>query len=223
MPYPPQAGYDQQFGAPAAGYQPQKTNTMAILGLVFAFVFSPLGILFSAIGLSQIKKRREGGRGLAIAGLVVSIVFLLLGVLLFVFALAVADEVSKTGTASAAQLEEPVSDEPAAGGTAADLAGVASACEVVMPAMINMETDMAAVTTPEEYAAVITEMRGTLESAAAASADELFIADVQLLSDDLQETADVVAAGEDPTYMESALAEDGAQVGTTCELAGWTE
>jgi hypothetical protein len=131
--------------------------------------------------------------------------------------------VSKTARASAAQLEEPVSDEPLAGGTAADLAGVASACEVVMPAMINMEADMTAVTTPEEYAAVITQVRTTIEGAAAASADELFIADVQLLSDDLQETADVVAAGEDPTYMESALAEDGAQVGTTCELAGWTE
>ena len=222
-PYPPQAGYDQQSGAPAAGYQPQKTNTMAILGLVFAFVFSPLGIVFSAIGLSQIKKRREGGRGLAIAGLVLSIVFLLLSILVVVFALAVADEVAKTGAATAAPLDEPIVEEQVSGGTGGGLEGVAAACEVIMPAMINMETDMAAVTTPEEYAAVITEMWGTLESAAATTADEMFIADVQLLSDDLQETAAVVAAGEDPTYMGSALAEDGAQVGTTCAQAGWTE
>ena len=49
---------------------------MAILGLIFAFVFSPLGIVFSAIGLGQTKQRGERGRGLAIAGLILSIVML---------------------------------------------------------------------------------------------------------------------------------------------------
>jgi branched-subunit amino acid permease len=212
-PYPPQPGYDPQPGFPAGGYQPQKTNTMAILGLIFAFVFSPLGIVFSAVGLSQIKKRREGGRGLAIAGLVLSIVFVLVGIALFAFVIAVADEVADQTTVSAAPLDSP----------AENLEGVAAACEVIMPAMANLETDMAAVTTPEEYTAVITELRGTMESAAAASAEEMFIADVQLLSDDLQEASDVVAAGEDPTYLESALAEDSDQVAATCDLAGWTE
>ncbi|MET0765803.1 MAG: DUF4190 domain-containing protein [Blastococcus sp.] len=213
-PYPPQAGYDQQPGSPGAGFQPQKTNTMAILGLVFAFVFSPLGLVFSAVGLSQIKKRREGGRGLAIAGLVLSILFLLVSIFLFVVVLAAAEEVAKTtATATTAAEEEPVEN----------LEGVAAACDVVMPAMINMETDMAAVTTPEEYAAVITQVRTTIEDAAAASGDELFVADVQTFSDDLQETSDAVAAGEDPTYMEDALAAGGGQLGTTCATAGWTE
>ena len=54
---------------------------MAILGLVFAFVFSPLGIVFSAIGLKQIKQRREGGRGLALAGLILSIIFMVIGII----------------------------------------------------------------------------------------------------------------------------------------------
>ena len=57
---------------------------MAILGLVFAFVFSPLGIVFSAIGLKQIKERREGGRGLALAGLILSIIFVVLGILIVI-------------------------------------------------------------------------------------------------------------------------------------------
>ncbi|UCD20634.1 MAG: DUF4190 domain-containing protein [archaeon] len=51
----------------------QGTNTMAILGLIFAFVFSILGLIFSIIALNQIKKSGEKGHGLAIAGLIISI------------------------------------------------------------------------------------------------------------------------------------------------------
>src|SRR4051812_19218551 len=86
QPAPP-PGYPSEqpaYGQP--GYQPQKTNTMAILGLVFAFVFSPLGIVFSAIGLKQIKQRREGGRGLALAGVIISIISVVLGILFLVLA-----------------------------------------------------------------------------------------------------------------------------------------
>ena len=50
------------------------TNVFAILGFIFAFVLSPLGIVFSAIGLGKAKKG-YGQKGLAVAGLVVSIVF----------------------------------------------------------------------------------------------------------------------------------------------------
>ena len=64
---------------------PRSTNTMAILSLVFAFIFAPLGIVFGAIGLNQIKKSGEEGKGLAIAGLVTSSVFTLIGLLYIVF------------------------------------------------------------------------------------------------------------------------------------------
>lgn len=58
-------------GAPQAGYAyPARTNTMAVLSLVFAFVFSPLAIVFGHVGLSQLRLTGEQGRGLAIAGLV---------------------------------------------------------------------------------------------------------------------------------------------------------
>lgn len=54
---------------------PARTNGMAIAGFVCAFLCSPLGIVFSAIGMSQTSKDpSQGGRGLAIAGLIISIV-----------------------------------------------------------------------------------------------------------------------------------------------------
>jgi peptidyl-prolyl cis-trans isomerase B (cyclophilin B) len=78
-PPPPYGGYPPPPQGPYAGYygypqypQPQSTNAMAIVSLVCAFLFAPLGILFGHISLSQIKKTGEEGRGLAIAGLVIS-------------------------------------------------------------------------------------------------------------------------------------------------------
>ena len=69
---------------PQAGYPVPPTNTMAILALVFAFVFAPLGIVFGIIGRRQIDRTGEGGRGLATAGLVVGLVFTAIAVLYIV-------------------------------------------------------------------------------------------------------------------------------------------
>jgi peptidyl-prolyl cis-trans isomerase B (cyclophilin B) len=66
--YPPQGAYAGYYGYP----QPQPTNSLAIVSLVCAFLFAPLGIVFGHISLSQIKKTGEEGRGLAVAGLVIS-------------------------------------------------------------------------------------------------------------------------------------------------------
>jgi hypothetical protein len=52
-----------------------QTNTMAILSLVFAFVFWPLGIVFGHLARKQIRQTGEGGAGLAKAGLILSYVF----------------------------------------------------------------------------------------------------------------------------------------------------
>jgi hypothetical protein len=48
---------------------------MAILSLVFAFVFAPLGIVFGHIAKRQIQERNEDGGGLATAGLVLGYIF----------------------------------------------------------------------------------------------------------------------------------------------------
>ena len=73
---PPYGAYPPppQYGHPTGYYgypQPQPTNAMAIMSLVCALLFAPLGIVFGHISLSQIKRTGEEGRGLAIAGLVI--------------------------------------------------------------------------------------------------------------------------------------------------------
>ncbi|MDL5159598.1 DUF4190 domain-containing protein [Actinomycetospora termitidis] len=60
--------------------QPTGTNVMAILAIVFAFLFSPLGIVFGIIGRRQTRRTGQSGRGLATTGLVLSIVFLVFGI-----------------------------------------------------------------------------------------------------------------------------------------------
>jgi hypothetical protein len=71
--------------------EPAKTNSYAQAGMICGilsvvccccgFPFGVLGLVFSLIGLSQIKANPHmyGGRGMAIAGLILSIVSLMLG------------------------------------------------------------------------------------------------------------------------------------------------
>jgi hypothetical protein len=63
---PPGPYYTPVVVAPSA-----TTNTMAILALVFAFVFAPLGIVFGHMGRKQIRERGEQGDGLALAGMII--------------------------------------------------------------------------------------------------------------------------------------------------------
>ena len=62
--------------------EPAETNGLAIAGLILAFVFPPLGLIFSILGLKKAKKSGGSGSGLAVAGLVISIVLIVLGALL---------------------------------------------------------------------------------------------------------------------------------------------
>ncbi|SDY05126.1 protein of unknown function [Micromonospora pattaloongensis] len=75
----PQQGYPQNpYGAPGypvPGAQPTGTNTMAILSLVFAFVFSPAGIVLGHLAKKQIRQTGEQGDQLATWGLVLSYIF----------------------------------------------------------------------------------------------------------------------------------------------------
>lgn len=60
------------------------TNTMAVLSLVFAFLFWPLAILFGHMARKQIARTGEGGRGLATAGLILGYIGVAFVVLLIV-------------------------------------------------------------------------------------------------------------------------------------------
>jgi hypothetical protein len=76
QPYSPQG-----YGQPAYGQQPYPyapvptTNTMAILALVFAFVFAPAAIVLGHVAKKQIRRTGEQGEGLATAGLWLGYIF----------------------------------------------------------------------------------------------------------------------------------------------------
>jgi hypothetical protein len=74
----------------------RSTNVMAILALVFAFVFSPLGIVFGAIAKKQIAQTGEQGMGPAKAGFWLGIGFTVLSVVWFVFVLVLAANAGTT-------------------------------------------------------------------------------------------------------------------------------
>lgn len=69
------------------GPVPARTNTMAVLAVVFAFVFPVLGIVFGAIARRQIPRTGEQGATLARVGFVLGIVFTAVSVVLAVLAI----------------------------------------------------------------------------------------------------------------------------------------
>jgi hypothetical protein len=75
-PYGPPAYGPPPYGPPSygpSGYAPgwRPTNTMAILALVFIFVFAPAALVFGLVARSQIRRTGEGGDGMALAGIIV--------------------------------------------------------------------------------------------------------------------------------------------------------
>jgi Domain of unknown function (DUF4190) len=85
--YGPEA-YQQPYGQPGYGqpYAPvAPTNTMAILSLVFAFVFPIAGIVMGHVAKKQIRQTSEQGDGLATAGLWLSYIFTAGGLLVCAF------------------------------------------------------------------------------------------------------------------------------------------
>ncbi|MDY7085543.1 MAG: DUF4190 domain-containing protein [Actinomycetota bacterium] len=78
-------GQPPGYGQPYAGPMVTSTNTMAILALVFAFVFSPAAIVMGHVAKKQIRQTGEQGEGLATAGLWLGYIFTGLGVLVCAF------------------------------------------------------------------------------------------------------------------------------------------
>ncbi|KAA0101109.1 DUF4190 domain-containing protein [Mycolicibacterium sp. P1-18] len=106
-------------GYPPPPQQQQTTNGFAVASLICAFLFFPLGIVFGHVSLSQIKKTREGGHGLAVAGLVVSYVVAALTVLAVVATVVfagllvrVADDLNAQRSRSGAPTAAPATGEP---------------------------------------------------------------------------------------------------------------
>lgn len=100
-----------QYGAPVAAGA--KTETTAILGLVFAFLFWPAGLVLSIVGLSKSKKNGTSGTGLAIAGLVVSILIGIVSVISTIAFIAAASKTSDALSDASRQLSSAVASAQA--------------------------------------------------------------------------------------------------------------
>ncbi|WP_433531176.1 DUF4190 domain-containing protein [Micromonospora sp. CA-263727] len=73
-PYTPQVPYGQ-YGPPSPQGRGGGTNVLAILSLVFAFVFAPAGIALGHLAKRQLRTSGEEGDQLATWGLILSYVF----------------------------------------------------------------------------------------------------------------------------------------------------
>jgi hypothetical protein len=222
-----QPPFDQPYGQlqsppPPPGYDfspaPRKTNTMSILGLVFAFLIPLLGAVFSAIGFRQTRERNEGGRGLAVAGLILSIVFAIGWVFVSLFVFAKADSAVNAGIDAAASSASQALSSPSA--AAKDDKGVANACHVIIPAAADFT--QSAGSTPQEIEAKLSQLAATLQGAAAGTTDAQFMADVQKLADDFTSLSVAVAQGTDPSSLEGVLTTDGSTIDQDCAAVGVT-
>lgn len=71
--------------------QSQKTNGFAIASLICSLLcISLLGIIFGHVGMSQINRNREGGRGLAVAGLILGYIGLVATIAIYALVFAAA-------------------------------------------------------------------------------------------------------------------------------------
>ncbi|MGC5054482.1 DUF4190 domain-containing protein [Micromonospora sp. DT48] len=73
-PYAPQTPYGQ-YGPPTGQGGGRGTNVLAVLSLVFAFVFAPAGIALGHLAKRQLRTSGEDGEQLATWGLILSYVF----------------------------------------------------------------------------------------------------------------------------------------------------
>jgi peptidyl-prolyl cis-trans isomerase B (cyclophilin B) len=103
-------------------YQPgsTRTNPLAIVSLVSAFVVSLVAVITGHIALHQIKRTGEGGRGLAIAGVTLGYVGLLAG------AVAIVIFITTTLSSLAGQVQTPELDSSPSSSPSSEVDGVPS-------------------------------------------------------------------------------------------------
>lgn len=67
---------------PATAAPAEKWNVLSIVGFVLSLVgFSVISVILGFIGLSQIKKTGERGRGLAIAAIIIGFASIVIGII----------------------------------------------------------------------------------------------------------------------------------------------
>ena len=93
QPTEPYGQVSQQYaGAPTQQYQfdnNDKYNTKAILGLIFTFLFWPVGLVLSIMGRNEIKQNGGKGKGLTTASFVLCGLSILISIIAWVFLIGV--------------------------------------------------------------------------------------------------------------------------------------
>lgn len=70
-----------KFAGEVAPVKNQK-NTLAIVGFIFSFLISIVGLICSILGFKKASTLEGKGKGLAIAGIIISVINMVLGVVL---------------------------------------------------------------------------------------------------------------------------------------------
>ena len=81
-----------QVGMPVQ-QQPTRSNTVAIVGFVFAFLIPLVGLICSIIGKNKVEECGGNGRGLATAGIVISVIAIVLYLIIVIASVAMAASV----------------------------------------------------------------------------------------------------------------------------------
>lgn len=75
-------------GTPPPSTKIKGTNTLAIVGFVFSFLFALVGLICSIIGFNRSNDYENGGnRGLALAGIIISAISMGLGIIIVISAM----------------------------------------------------------------------------------------------------------------------------------------
>jgi uncharacterized protein YacL len=74
----------QPYGAPGAPMKTDKTNVLAIVGIILAFFVPLVGVILGFVARSQIKRTGEKGSGLALAAIIIGLAFIVIGIIISV-------------------------------------------------------------------------------------------------------------------------------------------
>lgn len=109
----------------------------------------------------------------------------------------------------------------APGSAAADPKGVAAACDVVMPALGQVRTDVLEATSPDQYQEALTQLADTIVTGAGATTDPVFLDHVGQLSQAFQKAWQDTSNGTAPSAVADQLTAAGAPVNRDCAAAGY--
>ena len=218
----------------ATGPDTVRTHRLAVLALVFAIVVPPAGIVLAVLALRQSQLDRPDRR-LALGALVLAVLVLIGELWLLIALTTFGSSTSSTSTdrssgSAAASSSAAAASSSAAGGSAdsttpgaaaADPKGVVTACDVVVPALGQVRSDVGKAKTADQYGQVLSELANNLVTAAGATTDPTFLRDVRQLSLAFQKGVQESSDGKAPSAVADELTAAGAAVNRDFTAAGY--